>query len=125
MGEALMRSRAGDRFNVYSAGTAPKGVNPLTIQVLKEAGVETDALRSKDVKEYLGKLPAHFVIVVCHDAQESCPRIFPGMGERMYWPFDDPPAFEGGDEAKLNKFRQVRDQMDAKIQAWLKDVQPG
>jgi arsenate reductase len=125
MGEALLRSRAGDRFNVYSAGTAPKGVNPLTIQVLKELGIETDGLRSKDLKEYLGRLAAHYLIVVCDDAQESCPRIFPGMGERMFWPFDDPPAFEGSDEAKLNKFREVRNQIDAKIQAWLKDIQPG
>ena len=56
MGEALLRKHAGDRFNVYSAGTDPKGVNPLTIKALEEIGLPTNELRSKGVKEYLGKL---------------------------------------------------------------------
>jgi arsenate reductase len=119
LGEALLRARAGERFDVYSAGTMPKGVHPFTVQVLQEIGLDTSALRSKDVKEVLGRLTAHYVIVVCHDAQESCPRIFPGMGERLFWPFDDPPAQVGTDEQRLAKFREVRDQIDRKIQDWL------
>ena len=118
MGEALVRAHAGDRFNGYSAGTKPKGVNPLTIQVLDELGIETEGLRSKDVKEYLGKMPVDYVIVVCHDAQESCPRGAIDGGERLFWPFDDPPAFEGTPEQKLQKFRDVRDQIAAKIREW-------
>jgi arsenate reductase len=125
MAEALLRERASDRFNVFSAGTAPKGVNPLTIQVLQEMGVETDSLRSKSVSEFLGRLPAHYVIVVCHDAQESCPRIFPGAGQRMFWPVDDPPACSGTDEERLDRFREVRAQIDRRIQGWLDEVGPG
>ena len=56
MAEALLRERAGDRFEAYSAGTEPKGIHPLTIQVLKENGIDTSKLRSKDVAEYLGTL---------------------------------------------------------------------
>ena len=114
-----MRAHAGNRFDVYRAGTRPKGVNPLTIQVLDELGIETEGLRSKDVKEYLGKMPVHYVIVVCHDAQESCPRAAIDGGERLFWPFDDPPAFEGTPEQKLQKFRHVRDQIAAKIREWV------
>jgi aquaporin NIP len=40
MGEALLRERAGDRFTAYSAGVDPKGVHPLTIEMLKEKGID-------------------------------------------------------------------------------------
>lgn len=119
MAEALLRQRAGNHFHAYSAGTQPKGLHPLTIRVLQEIGVDTSQLRSKDVSEYLGKLPIHHVIVVCASADESCPRSFPDMQDRQFWPFDDPPAFQGTDEQKLNKFREVRDQIDQRIQQWL------
>ena len=55
MGEALLRERAGDRFDAYSAGVQPKGIHPLTIQVLEEIGIDTSKLRSKDVSEFLGQ----------------------------------------------------------------------
>jgi arsenate reductase len=125
MAEAILRERASDRFNVFSAGTAPTGVNPLSIHVLQEMGVETDSLRSKSVNEYLGRLPAHYVITVCHGAQESCPRIFSGAGQRMCWPVDDPPACPGTDEEHLDEFREVRAQIDKRIQGWLDEVGPG
>lgn len=119
MGEALLRQRAGDRFNAYSAGVNPKGVHPLTMKVLEEKGIDTSKLRSKDVAEFLGKLPIHHLMVVCDNANESCPSIFPAMQNRQFWPFDDPPAFQGTDEEKLNKFREVRDAIDRRIQQWL------
>lgn len=122
MGEALLRARAGDRFNVYSAGTAPKGVNPIAIQVLSEIGIDTSGLASKHVSEYVGKLPLDYTITVCGSAEETCPRTLSGMGERLFWPVDDPPAFPGTDEQKLNKYREVRDQLDAKIRSWLRDI---
>jgi arsenate reductase (thioredoxin) len=122
MAEALLRERAGDRFGAYSAGTAPKGIHPLTIQVLKEIGFDTSKLRSKDIAEYQGRLAIHHLIVVCENAQETCPRTFPVIGDRQFWPFDDPPAFHGTDEEKLNKFRQVRDQIDERIKQWLAGV---
>ncbi len=119
MAEALLRERAGDRFVAFSAGTEPKGVHPLTIQVLKEIGIDTSKLRSKDVSEYLGQLAIHHLIVVCQNADGSCPGSIPGMLDRQFWPFDDPPAFEGTDAEKLEKFREVRDQIDQRIQQWL------
>jgi arsenate reductase (thioredoxin) len=119
MAEALLRKRAGERFNAYSAGSEPKGVNPLTVQVLQEKGIDTSKLRSKNVSEFLGKMPVHHLIVVCDNANGSCPRIVPGMLNREFWPFDDPPAFQGTDEKKLNKFREVRDAIDDRIQQWL------
>jgi arsenate reductase (thioredoxin) len=119
MAEAILRSRYGDRFNAYSAGTDPTGIHPLTIRVLDEIGIDTGGLRSKHVKEYLGRLMAHHLIIVCQNAAESCPRIFPGMVKRLVWSFDDPPAFHGSDEEKLDKFREVRDAIAATIDEWI------
>jgi arsenate reductase len=119
MGEALLRFHAGDDFDVYSAGLAPSKIHPLTIQVLDEIGVSTKGQYSKDVSEYLGKLHFGYLITVCSDADRNCPTTFPGIGQRMHWGFDDPVAFEGTDADKLAKFRNVRDEIDQKIQAWL------
>jgi arsenate reductase (thioredoxin) len=120
MAEALLRKHAGNRFDAYSAGMEPKGIHPLTIRVLEEIGIDTSKLRSKDVSEFLGKLPVHHLVVVCGNAEGSCPRAFPGMLDRQFWPFDDPPATIGTEQEKLAKFREVRDQIDSKIQHWLK-----
>jgi arsenate reductase (thioredoxin) len=119
MAEAILRDRAGDRFMAYSAGSEPKGIHPLTIKVLEEKGIDTSKLRSKNISEFLGRVPVHHLIVVCDNANQSCPRIVPGMLNREFWPFDDPPAFQGTDEEKLNKFREVRDAIDRRIQNWL------
>ena len=94
----------------------------MTLEVLEERGIDITPLRSKDVAEYLGKLSAHYVIVVCGNADASCPRIWPGMVERLFWPFDDPASHQGSDEAKLEKFREVRDQIDRQITAWVTEL---
>jgi len=56
MAEAFLRKHGGDRFEVHSAGLNPTGINPLTIQVMNEVGIDMDEHRSKSVSEYLGKL---------------------------------------------------------------------
>lgn len=122
MAEALLRKRAGDRFAAYSAGTEPKGVNPLSVQVLREIGIDVSDARSKGVKELLGKAPIHHLIVVCHDAEGKCPTVWPGVFNRMFWPFEDPAAFVGSEAECLAKFREVRDQIDKRIEEWLRTV---
>ncbi|MCZ7648465.1 MAG: arsenate reductase ArsC [Planctomycetota bacterium] len=121
MAEALMRHHAGDRYDVHSAGTKPKGVHPLTLEALKDKDIETKGLRSKHLDEYLGHLPVHTLIVVCSSADQECPVAWPNLQRRLFWPFEDPAAAEGSDTAKLAKFREVRDQIEAKIVDWLKE----
>ena len=118
MAEAILRKRAGDYFEVYSAGLEPRGLNPYTLRVLNESGSDTSELRSKVLTEFIGKQHFGYLITVCSNAEEKCP-IFPGMGMRLHWPFDDPAAFHGSEEETLTVFRQVHDQIDAKIQDWL------
>ena len=119
MGEALLRKHAGDRFEVYSAGLEPKGIHPLTVRVMREMGVELDDQASKHVREYMGKLHFGYLITVCSDAEEKCPAVFPGISHRLHWSFEDPAAATGSDEERLQKFRDVRDQIDRQIRNWL------
>ena len=118
MAEALLRKYADQHFEVHSAGLEPKGVNPYTIRVLDEIGVDTSQHTSKTLITYIGKVHFGYLITVCSNAEENCP-IFPGMGMRLHWPFEDPAAYVGSDEETLEKFREVREQIDAKIRAWL------
>jgi arsenate reductase len=118
MAEALLRHYAPDQFEVYSAGLEPKGINPYTIRVMNEIGLDVSGGRSKDVMEFLGKVHMGYVITVCSNAEARCP-IFPFSTQRLHWPFEDPAAFEGSDDEKLAKFREVRDLIDERIRAWL------
>jgi len=126
MAEALLRRHAGDRFEVHSAGLEPKDINPYTVRVMDEIGVDVSGHRSKDVREYLGRVHFGYVITVCDHAEKNCP-IFPGVSVRLHWPFEDPAHFEGSDEEKAARFREVRDQIDARVRAWLteQDIAPG
>ena len=119
MGEAFLRKYGGDRFEVYSAGMEPKGLNPYTVRVMEEIGCDLSGHRSKGVSEYLGKVLFNYLITVCDDAEKNCPTVWPGVNQRLHWSFEDPAAFEGTEEEKLTKFRQIRDQIEARIQAWL------
>lgn len=122
MAEALLRYYAGDQFEAYSAGLEPKGLNPLTVQVMREVGLDISQQRSKSVREYLGHLNFAYLIIVCSDAEEKCPTVFVGVSQRMFWPFDDPAKAEGTADEKLAKFREVRDQIAARIRRWLADL---
>lgn len=121
MAEALLRHYGGDWFEVYSAGIEPKGVNPFALQVLAELGIDASHQTSKSLDIYRGKMTFDYLITVCADAEKNCP-FFPGQGIRLHWPFEDPAAFEGEDEAKRAKFRQIRDQIAARIRAWLDEL---
>ncbi len=122
MAEGILRKYVGDRFQVYSAGLDPERIHPLVEPVMREIGIDISAQRSKSVKEYLGRLTAHYLIVVCENAERDCPKIFPGPGERLYWPFDDPAAVEGTAEERLEAFRRVRDEIAARLRAWLREL---
>lgn len=119
MAEGWLRHLAGDRFEVHSAGVEPGTLNPLAVRAMNEVGIDISHHHAKGIKDYLGKVPVYYLIVVCDKAAKSCPRIWPGMRERHSWLFDDPSAAEGTEEQKLAVFRRVRDEIREKIEAWL------
>jgi arsenate reductase (thioredoxin) len=118
MAEALLQNYAGDHFDVYSAGIEPKGINPLTIQVMEELGLDLSMHISKNVKSFIGNPSFKYMITVCAQAEESCP-IFPGVGIRLHWDIEDPTKLAGTLAEKHAKFREVRDRLDQKIKLWL------
>jgi arsenate reductase len=118
MAEGFLRALAGERFDVYSAGLEPGVLHPLTVKVMNERGIDVSGQRAKSLDEYLGRLSFAFVITVCDNAARRCP-IFPGTGERLHWPFEDPAEATGSEARKLTKFRDVRDAMEKRIREWL------
>jgi arsenate reductase len=123
MAEGLLRARAGDVFEARSAGTAPaEAVHPMAIEVMREIGIDISGQRPKGVGEFLGRIPARYLIVVCDGARQSCPSAFPGVLAREFWPIEDPAAFRGAEGAALAKFREVRDDIASRLDAWLADV---
>jgi arsenate reductase len=109
MAEGLLRHDAGDRFEVFSAGTKPSSVRPEAIAAMRELGIDISGHQSKSVAEFAGQR-FDYVLTVCDHAKESCP-IFTGTTAAIHHNFEDPAAFQGSDEEKLAAFRRVRDQL--------------
>jgi arsenate reductase len=125
MAEGFLRHLAGDRFNVLSAGTDPaERVHPLAVEVMAESGIDIGDQRPNPSQQFLGRLSVRHLIIVCQGANEKCPRVFPGMLNRQFWPFDDPAAFDGSPEATRETFRAVWDEIESRIQQWLQEENP-
>lgn len=103
--ESLLRRVGGDDFEVFSAGTEPRGINPLTLEILEQGEYPTGGLQSKSVQQFLGQ-EFDYVITVCDNARESCP-VFPGAHESFHWGYDDPAAVEGTEEERRDAFRRT------------------
>ena len=118
MAEAFLREYAGDAFEVYSAGFELASIHPYVYEVMEEVGLDLEGQRSKGLDEYFNKLYFGIVITVCEKAEKRCPT-FPGLGERHYWPIEDPVVVEGTEEQKLDAFRRARDEIEGHIREWL------
>ncbi len=119
MGEGLFRAEGGERFEVFSAGTKPGYVRPEAIAVMKELGIDISNHRSKSVDEFDGQA-FDYVVTVCDNARDNCP-VFPAGTERIHWSFEDPAAVEGSETERLSAFRRIRDQIHARVKAFLQD----
>jgi arsenate reductase len=120
MAEGLLRVMAGEHFEVFSAGTNPKGsILPEVQEVMREVGIDISNQRSKSVTEYLGEVNFGYVITVCADAEENCPAVFLSMGIHEHWPFEDPAKFYGDKESRLDSTRRVRNQIEERLCMWL------
>jgi arsenate reductase (thioredoxin) len=95
----------------FSAGSAPGGrVNPLAIEVLSQAGVDTSTCRRKSWDEFTGPTAPRMriVITVCDNAAaETCP-VWPGSPVKVHWSYPDPSNASGSDEGKRQAFELTR-----------------
>lgn len=113
MAEGLLRAMAGDRYEVMSAGTEPRGVHPLAVEAMREIGIDISGHRSEHVDRYLDP-PADIVVTVCDSAKEACPYV-PARERLIHHSFEDPSAATGTEAERLAAFRRVRDA----IRDWL------
>jgi len=107
MAEGLMNHLHGDRYLAYSAGTEPRSVHPLAVQVMNEIGIDISTHRSKHLREFVGQ-EMDLVVTVCDNAREACP-FFPGAKAVEHEGFLDPASVSGSDTEKLAAFRSVRE----------------
>jgi arsenate reductase (thioredoxin) len=118
MAEGYLRALAGDRYEAYSAGTAPDGVDPLTAAVMAERGISIDGQQAKGLHEFMGVAEFDYLITVCDQAEKACP-MFPGKGAREYWPLADPARAEGSEDERLDAYRAARDHIETRVKRWL------
>ena len=124
MAEAFLRKYGGNTFEPYSAGLEPKGIHPLTTKVMNEVGIDISNQRSKPIDTYLGKILFEYLVTVCDDADKNCPAGIHGVKTKMHWSFEDPARFQGNEDEKLAKFREVRDLIEKRIKEWIAEQSP-
>ncbi len=123
MAEGFLRELGAGRFDVASAGTEARGLNPLAVQAMAEEGIDISLQESKTLDRYTSE-PFDLVITVCDEANEACP-YFPNAKERRHWSFPDPSAVQGDDETRFAAFRVVRDAVRERIERELLAVRAG
>lgn len=116
MAEGWLRHLAGERYDVFSAGTHPVGVNPGSIEAMAEVGIDISNHHSKKATEF-AEQPFDFVITVCDRAKESCPT-WSGAKSLLHWSFDDPAAVHDPIERR-REFSRVRDEIGKQIKVFL------
>jgi arsenate reductase (thioredoxin) len=120
MAEGFLRHHAGEHFEVMSAGCeVGEEVHPYAVEVMQEVGIDISDQYPKGLKTYMGKMGFNYSIIVCARAEKNCPKTFPGVGTRLVWVFEDPRGENVPEKERLEKFRQIRDEIEQKIRDWL------
>jgi arsenate reductase len=117
MAEGLLRHLGADRFEAFSAGTRATQVRPEAIAVMSELGIDIGGQESKSLHRFLPE-QWDYVITVCDDANESCPR-FPAAAVQLHWSFPDPSQATGDDEERLAVYRAVRDSVADRVRRFV------
>jgi arsenate reductase len=115
--EALLNEFGGSDFTVFSAGTEPGPVNPQTVTVLREFGLDWSRAVSKSVTQFVGE-QFDYVITVCDRARKSCP-VFPGEHNSLHWGLDDPAEVQGTDQTKLAAFQRTRAEVATRLRPFV------
>ena len=126
MAEAFLKKHGGYLFEAESAGLEPGKLNPNVVEVMKEAGIDISGNATKSVFDLYkrGESFSHVVTVCDREAAERCP-IFLGVAARLHWPFQDPSKFQGSRDETLEKTREVRDQIEAKVKEFIRNISEG
>ena len=120
MAEAFLKKHGGGRFAAESAGLEPGSLNPFVVRAMAEVGIDISGNPTKSVFDLFqaGKVYQAVVTVCSKEAAEKCP-IFPGLSEKVHWPFPDPSYFKGSDDEVMARVREVRDDIEAAVQEFV------
>lgn len=119
MAEGYLRTRYGDRFEAYSAGTQVSTISSYAIRVMQEIGVDISGQRSKALKEVAG-VEMDIAVIVCDAAKSACP-FFPWAKETIHASFRNPKEFSGTDDEIIAGFREVRDEITGWIDRFVSE----
>lgn len=120
MAEGLARHMAGQKWEVFSAGLDPQGLNPYAVKAMKELGIDISGQRSKAID--LDLLQTMDVIVtLCGNAERRCP-VTPASVLHLHWPLADPTKARGTDEEILAEFRRTRDEIRQRIAGLIQEL---
>ena len=117
MAEGLLRHMAGNKFEVYSAGSHPSRLHPASVVVMAEWGIDIARHTAEPIDDYLD-IGIDIAITVCDNAQQSCPT-FPGNVEQIHWGLDDPYHGWEADPQDLPPYRETRDELKKRIEEFL------
>ncbi len=115
--EALLGRFGGAAFAPSSAGTAPKALHPLAVNVLAEVGIDWRGRRAKSVDD-LSRRRFDYLITLSNSAREACPTL-PGPHSSLHWHLDDPAAVEGSEEVRLEAFRATRTELSLRLRPFI------
>ena len=120
MAEAYLNHLGEGRFEAESAGLEPGTLNPCVVQVMKEDGIDPSGNETKSVFDLFKRGGLYsFVVTVCDETSaEKCP-IFPGAAKCLHWSFADPSSLSGTEDEKLERTREIRDEIRRKVRSWI------
>ncbi len=122
LAEGITRHLGGDQVEVFSAGSQPTDVHPLTIRLLQEWGIDPSEHTSKSLDQFVGQ-SFDYIITVCDRARDSCPT-FPGDPKQIHWSLPDPTVVVG-EEEQWRAFCTVRRELNTRIRYLLCLPHPG
>ena len=120
MAEGFLKRLAGEKYEAESAGVDPTKINPLSIKVMNEEGIDISGQSSKSADEFIGQ-KFDYVITVCENAKQTCP-VFPGEYKNIHWDLEDPAEAKGGEEERLAVFRKIRDQIKDNVSKFIRGI---
>lgn len=123
MAEAFLNKMGEGKFVAESAGIEPGVLNPLAVESMSQAGIDISQNKTKSVFDLAENNNSYdYVITVCEkEAADRCP-VFPGAARKIQWSFNDPSKLTGSDEKKLLKIAEIRDEIKAEVEKFLKSL---
>lgn len=121
MAEGFLRHLSSNRFQPFSAGIEPRAVHPLAIEAMLEKGIDISRQYSKGLNE-VNLADIDVVITLCEEAEQRCP-VLPVKVKKYHWFLSDPAKAEGSKEEKLEKFREVRDEIGKKVKELVEKIE--